>query len=433
MNLLFANDKAGEYPDSYYRASANLLPELPQLEEDIQCDVCVVGAGYTGLSTALHLANRGIDVVLLDAQRVGWGASGRNGGQVGEGYSMDQLSLEKKVGVDAAHALWDISTDAVSLVQELIKKHSIKCEWKHGVVSAQWKSRNMKHVDSYVKTMRENYGFEQLELLSASDMQRLLGTDVYAGGMLNNYAGQIHPLKFALGLAVAAVKAGVRIFERSQVMKIRESRSVTITTDKAKVYSANVVLACNGYLGNLNSSVKRRVMPINNFIAATEPLNHITPKVLPAELAVFDSKFVVNYFRLSSDNRLLFGGGENYGLQFPKDIQAVVSKPMRQVFPQLESVKLDFVWGGTLAITPTRMPYFASPGKFSLSASGYSGHGVAMATMAGKVLADALAGDSHRFDYLSNVPMVKFPGGNRSRAKLLALAMTWFAMLDKLP
>jgi len=199
------------------------------------------------------------------------------------------------------------------------------------------------------------------------------------------------------------------------------------------VHAEKVVLACNGYSDNLNSSVRQRVMPINNYIVATEPLDALTPKVLPADIAVYDSRFVVNYFRLSRDNRLLFGGGESYGLRFPSDIRALVSPPMLSVFPQLEHIDLDYAWGGTLAITPTRMPYFAQVGKHTLSASGYSGHGVALATLAGKVIAEALCGHSARFEALKQLPVSRFPGGLRSRTKLLALAMTWFSMLDKLP
>lgn len=433
MNLLFANDITGEYPESYYRASAPLLPPFAPLQDDIRCDVCIVGAGYTGLSTALHLAQQGVDVVLLDAHRVGWGASGRNGGQVGPGFNMDQTSLEKKMGRESAHKLWAASVEAVDLVRRLIDTYDLDCEWVDGVVFAEWRQRNLKAGSDYVKKLRTDYGYSKLQTLSASEISAMLGTHVYAGGILDQSAGHLHPLKYAIGLARVATEAGIRLFEGTQVLDVKENSSVVVTTEQGRVSADNIVLACNGYIGQLHSDIASRVMPINNFIVATEPLDAIAPEVVAADVAVADSKFVVNYFRLTRDKRLLFGGGETYGLRFPKDIRALVAKPLRKIYPQLASVSLDYAWGGTLAITTTRMPYIAQLGNNALSASGYSGHGIALATLTGKVIADSLCGKSEQMRYFQAAPVGRFPGNHQLRSKLLPIAMTWYSMLDKLP
>lgn len=245
-------------------------------------------------------------------------------------------------------------------------------------------------------------------------------------------AAHLHPLAYAFGLARAARDAGVRIFERTEVNAIDEGVPAKVRTSEGKVAAKHVILACNGYLGDLNAHVAARVMPINNFIAATEPLGDDAARVLTRDVAVADSKFVVNYFRLSHDKRLLFGGGETYGYRFPSDIAELVRKPMTQIFPHLKDVKIDYAWGGTLAITMRRLPYVARVRPNILSASGYSGHGVGMASLSGKLMADAIAGETEGFDTMARIPTVPFPGGSKLRSPLLALAMTWYALRDRL-
>lgn len=432
MNLLYANDRRGEYPESWYAATATPLERFPTLKGAVKADVCVVGAGYTGLSAALHLAEAGRDVVLIDAQRVGFGASGRNGGQLGSGQRVDQEALEKMVGKDHARRLWDMGEEAKTLVKSLIKRHDIDCHLKPGVAWTASTKADVRHLHDYAEHLQRHYGYDQVEALDHAALQDVCPSPDYLGGMLDMGAAHLHPLNFALGLARAARDAGVRIFETSPAHHVEEGAQVTVQTDAGRVEAEHVVLACNGYLGGLDRSVAARVMPINNFIAATEPLGDRIPTVLPRDIAVADSRFVVNYFRLSHDGRLLFGGGESYGYRFPRDIAAKVRKPMSVVFPHLRDVRIDYAWGGTLAITMKRLPYVARVGKRVLSASGYSGHGVGTATHAGMLMARAIQGESDGFDTMARIPSVPFPGGPSMRSPLLVLAMSWYGLRDRL-
>jgi gamma-glutamylputrescine oxidase len=431
MDLLSANDKAGQYPASYYAATAAPLDPFPTAKGALSCDVCVVGGGYSGLSAALHLAQAGYDVVLLDAQRVGFGASGRNGGQVGTGQRIGQDDLEGLVDLAQARALWDLSLESVGLVRDLIAKHNLDCGWIDGIIEADHRARNVPHSHEYADKLRNEYDYHLIRPVGRDEIRSLVGSSAYYGGTLDMGGGHMHPLRFALGLASAARDAGVRIHERSKVTSVTPDGKVT--TDQAQITAKQVILGCNGYLGALNGHVAQRVMPINNFIAATEPLSDAKARNLIRDNhAVADSKFVINYFRLSEDNRMLFGGGESYGYKFPKDIAKTVRKPMLQIFPQLKDTKIDYAWGGTLGITLNRMPHFARVSDRVLSISGYSGHGVAMATLAGKLAAQAVAGQAEKFDIFSTVPTPRFPGGPRLRAPLLVLAMLWYSMRDRL-
>ena len=402
MNLLHSNDERGAHPPSWYSATANALPDHPMLKGEHRADVAIVGAGFTGLSAALHLAQAGFDVALLDAHRVGFGASGRNGGQLGTGQRQEQTEIERLMGRDDARHLWQLAEEAKDLVKSLIAEHDIACDLKPGVAHACFSASDVAHEHRYGEHLRTNYGYDLIEPLDRKAMQALCPSPRYIGGTLDMGAGHLHPLNFALGLAGAAAKAGVRIFERSQVHHIAEGAPHELRTEAGKLRATHVILAANGYLGGLNRKV-----------------------------AVADSKFVVNYFRLSADKRLLFGGGESYGYRFP-DIDRTVRKPMADIFPHLRDIRFDYIWGGTLAITLRRLPYLARVGKNILSASGYSGHGVGTATHAGLLMARAIEGDATGFDTMARIPTRPFPGGPAMRTPLLALAMTWFATRDKL-
>ncbi|SEK40152.1 gamma-glutamylputrescine oxidase [Roseovarius nanhaiticus] len=432
MNLLHANDAPGAYPASWYAATADALPEFAPLTGEARADVVVVGAGYTGLSAALHLAEAGMDVALIEAQRVGFGASGRNGGQLGSGQRMDQEGLERLMGDADAAKLWTLAEDAKDLTKSLVQKHGIECHLKPGVAHATMSAKEMAQEHAYADHLARRYGYDQIEKLDRDAMHALCPSPAYHGGTLDMGAAHLHPLRYALGLARAAQKAGVRIYERSEVMQIDEGARATLHTKGGRISADHVILACNGYLGGLNGQVARRVMPINNFIAATRPLGDDAAKVLARDVAVADTKFVVNYFRLSHDQRLLFGGGESYGYRFPADIEALVRKPMTEIFPHLRDVQIDFAWGGTLAITIKRMPYLVRLAPNMLSASGYSGHGVGSATHAGKLMADAVRGQAEGFDTMARVPATPFPGGAALRSPLLVLAMTWYSLRDRL-
>ncbi len=432
MNLLFSNDKRGVYPASWYAATARPPKPFAALRGETRADVCVVGAGYTGLSAALHLAEAGLDVVLLDAHRVGFGASGRNGGQLGSGQRMDQDALEALMGAAEAEKLWQMAEDAKALVKTLIARHGIDCDLKPGVAHTGFNARDVTDLHRYAAHLNSRYGYDQIEVLDQAQCHALCPSKAYKGGTLDMGAAHLHPLNYALGLGRAAAAAGVRIFENSHVHHIERGSPATVQTDHGRVSADHVILACNGYLGGLSRRVAARVMPINNFIIATEPLGDAAGRILTRDVAVADTKFVVNYFRLSADRRLLFGGGESYGYRFPANIAAVVRKPLLQIYPHLADVRIDYAWGGTLGITMKRMPFLARLGPNMLSASGYSGHGVGTATHAGQLMALAIRGQAAGFDTLSRVPAPAFPGGGALRTPLLALAMTWYAMRDRL-
>ncbi len=433
MDLLTINDRAGQYPPSYYAATAKGLRVRPRAEGRLRCDVCIVGGGYTGVSSALHLAQKGFRVILLDAQRLGWGASGRNGGQVNTGTRLDQPTLEGLYGRDMARNLWHVADEAVRLVKTLIGDHDIDCGFKPGVIHAAHRTKYLADERDHVRRMREDYSVTGLTYLDREALHALLPSTFYHGGTLDLDAGHLHPLNYLLGLADAAERHGAALYERSRVLEIREGAAPVVVTDAAEIECSHVLVGCNGYGGALVGDVARHVMPINGYIAATRPLtDRETAGVLRADHAVADSKFVINYFRLSQDRRLLFGGGETYGYRFPRDIDAVVRKPLAEVFPQLAQIPFDYCWGGTLGITMSRMPYVRRHAGNVLSASGFSGQGVALATLAGRILADAVAGQAQKFDLLAALPATAFPGGPRLRTPLLVLAMTWYALRDRL-
>lgn len=431
MNLLYSNDTQGAFPRSWYAATAHERTPAPQLRGDAAADICVVGGGFTGLSAALHLAERGYSVALIEAHRVGFGASGRNGGQLGSGQRVEQTDLEKMVGEAEALKLWELAENAKDLVKQLISKHNIDCDLKPGIAHATFSASETAHEHAYVEHLQSRYGYDQITALSEEALSAVCPSPRYKGGSLDMGAAHLHPLNYALGLARACEKAGVTFYENTHVHHIEDGAKVTVRCDTGCVLADHVILAANGYLGGLNRRVAGRVMPINNFIAATEPLGEDAVRVLTKDIAVADSKFVVNYFRLSSDNRLLFGGGESYGYKFP-DIDKTVRKPMIDIYPHLKNIRFDYTWGGTLAITMKRLPYLARLAPNILSASGYSGHGVGTATQAGKLMADAIAGEATGFDTMARIPNTPFPGGAALRTPLLTLAMTWYALRDRL-
>ena len=434
MDILTQNDTVGEYPNSYYAATTQLLPRFPSLKEDLACDVCVVGGGYTGLSTALSLSEHGYKVILLEAHRVAFGASGRNGGQVCSGQRWDVTELKKNFGLEKTKLLWDIGEAGKKEVRDRIAKHNINCDYAPGIIHAELRKKSLAGCIAEVSQLKSDHAYDEIKYLDQTSIQSLLGTDKYVGGTLDMGAGHLHPLKFGIGLARAAKKSGVKIFEESRVRRIEKGTIVKIETENSKTIKAKfLVLGCNGYIGKLEPEVASRVMPINNFISVTEPLGkQKAENLIKRNLAVADSKFVVNYYRLTPDFRLLFGGGENYSYTFPKNISSKVRAAMIDIYPQLEETKIEYSWGGTLAVTMNRLPDFRRINSNIFSASGYSGHGVAMATMAGRVISEVVRGQSEKFDILSKLPTTRFPGGNILRWPLMALAMLWYSTRDRL-
>ena len=431
LNLLHANDRRGEYPASYYAATRTAIDPFPALAGEAKADVAIVGGGYMGLSAALHLAQAGLSVLLLEAHRVGFGASGRNGGQVGSGQRQGQDWLEKTLGMDHSRRLWDMAEDAKALIRDLITQHRMPVTFHPGVAHACYSQAEVDHEKAMAEHLSRAYGYDRITVLDRPAIRRLIGSDSFAGGSLDRGAGHIHPLNFAIGLAQAAAGAGARIHEDSEVLTFTPGPKARLTTARGSVTADHVILAGNGYIGGLEPSYPSRVMPINNFILATEPLGDRAREVLSDPVAVADSNFVVNYWRLSDDNRLLFGGGESYGYRFP-DLVKTTRKPMLKIYPQLKDVKITHAWGGTLAITTNRMPALMRPHPNVLAASACSGHGVALATLTGKILAQTLQGQTQGFDLLASIPQMRFPGGAALRWPLLVMAMTWYSLRDRL-
>lgn len=427
---LDTNDRPGEHPRSWYVETAGPLPDHPRLEGEVRADVCVIGGGYAGLSAALHLAERGLDVVLLEANRIGWGASGRNGGQLGSGPRAPMHKYERLVGADDARKVWDIAIEANRLIKELIARHGISCDLSPGHLDACWKRRHAADLPAYVEHLRRVYGHTAIRAVSREEMSGMLGTTRYWGGYLDEWAGHLHPLRLALSLGRAASAAGARLFERSRVSGLAPGR---VTTGQGSVASEHVILACNGYLDGLAPAIACLSMPLNNFMIATEPLGEARARaIIRDNVSVADTRFVLNYFRRTPDHRLLWGGGESYGRRFPRDIAALVRSKMLEIFPQLSDVRITHAWGGTLAITATRFPAFRRLDARTLAISGWSGSGIHMATMGGLIAAEAVTGQLSRWDVMARLPTPAFPGGDWLRAPLLALAMTWYSLRDRL-
>lgn len=434
MKLLYSNDARGEHAPSWYQASCT-TPKRSSLESNTSADTCIIGAGFTGLSAALSLALQGKQAIVLDAHRIGWGASGRNGGQLGSGYNQSQIELEQSLGRQAAHELWAVTQEAKSFVHKLCREQDIDIEYRPGIVTALHKKRGLKELHDYCAFMNREYQYDALEPLTRSALKQRVDSEGYYGGCIDHDAGHVHPLKMAHALAMAAEKAGAMIHELSEVTRIEplpRSTHYRVVTPCGSVVCENVVLACNGYVDDLSTALNKRVMPINNFIVVTEPLGEQAEALLPCNNAVADSRFVVNYFRRVSEDRLLFGGGENYSYRFPKLIERSVRKAMLGVFPQLEHARIDYSWGGTLAITRTRLPFVGRLSEGLYTAGGYSGHGVALATMGGTAIGEHIGGMKERFDLLGSLPGASFPGGKQLRPALLALAMTGYSWLDRI-
>ena len=430
-NPLYRNDRPGEHAPSWYAASLPPEPERPALAGDASVDVAVIGAGFTGLWAALTLARAGRRVMVLEAHRVGFGASGRNGGQVGMGFNRSQRDLEARMGEGRARALWDLAEAARAQVREFCLDEAPEASYRPGAAFGEYKAREVDDLKAEAEFLHRRYGYE-VEVLDRAGFAEVVRSPRYAGGLLDPGGGHVQPLAYARALAREAEAAGAVIHEMTEVQAVADDSPMRLRTARGTVTADHVIVAGNGYLPDILPAVNARVMPINSFIAATEPMPERWQEVLARDICVADSRFVVNYYRFSADRRFLFGGRESYGLGFPSDIATALVKRMETLFPQLAGVTVSHVWGGSLAVTMTRLPHIARVAPNVLSGAGFSGHGVALSGMAGRVMAEAVMGQEEGLATFEKLPVKPFPGGLRSRAPLLTLAMTWYALRDRL-
>jgi gamma-glutamylputrescine oxidase len=419
---------------NYYFATAGAARATLPLETRVQADVAIVGGGFTGLGAALELVRGGANVVLLEAEELGSGASGRNGGQAHVGMRRDQLWLEQHMGVEDAHKLWEIGLAARAHLDTLMGENGIECDFRAGLLEPDHKRRYVAESRARVAHMHAHYGYESLRFVSREEMNALVAHRNYYGGVHDTLGGHLHPLKLAYGMAAAAGEAGVGLYTHTRVTGLHKQGSGwRLTTARGEVYANQVILAGDGMLHGLHKGLDARVMPIHNYIAVTEPLGAERARALIANGAsVSDSRFVVYYYRITPDNRLLFGGGESYARHYPQDVAGFVRPHMLKIFPQLRGVRLDYAWGGTLGITAKRMPMVRTLANGLHTAAGYSGLGVLLAPYFGRLLGQAVLGHHADFEVLARIPVSRFPGGRAMRHPVMVAAMLAFALRDRL-
>lgn len=423
---------AHEHTASYYAATAHWQTDYPSLQGEHRCDVAVVGGGFTGLSAALYLAEWGYDVAIIEANRIGWGASGRNGGQLIDGF-VDVDKIEKRLGAEAAEIAYRIGLECRDIVLQRIEKYSINCDLKFGFLDLALFEKDMRYFRSEIERKQERNYPHKMELVAKEDMHSVIGSDIYIGGLINRGNGHLHPLNLCIGEARAAEQHGARIFEQSAVSKVHHGINPRVETSDGVVHAKQVVLAGNAYLGRAEPRIFGSVIPAGSYIIATEPLApDVANELLPQDMATCDQRVGLDYFRLSADRRLLFGGLCNYSGRDPKDITATLRPKMLRVFPQLEETRIDFEWGGYIAISMNRIPQMGRIDGNTYFAHGYSGHGVAPTHIAGRILADVIAGDSERFDVFERVRHFRLPGGKWFANPALALGMLYYRLKEVL-
>jgi gamma-glutamylputrescine oxidase len=416
---------------SYYALDDAWATRAP-VRGELRCDVAVLGGGIAGCSAALHLAKRGYKVALLEARRVGYGASGRSGGQTIFGLAVGQPKLEREVGREDARRLFDLSIEALDLTHSLIQEYAIDCDYRPNHVHVAVKARHVRELTQWAGELHTNYGYP-VQLLNRDELQGHVRSDRYLGGLLDPRSGHLQPLKYTQGLARAAETAGAVIYEDSEVLRYQDGREVRVQTAQGSVRCAHLVLCGNAYIGAVAPSLSRRILGVGTYIIATEPLGEERVRgLLPSNAAVADINWILDYFRRSQDHRLLFGGRVSYSSVQPPRLAESMRQRMVRVFPSLSDVKVANAWGGYLDITLSRAPDFGrlAPNVYYLQ--GFSGHGVALAGLAGELASDAIAGTAERFDVFARIPHRDFPGGRLLRRPSLMLAMLYYRLRDVL-
>lgn len=420
----------GQYPESYYAASRNDKPERPPLTDDIQTEVCIVGGGYSGLSTGIHLTETGHDVVLLEGAQIGWGASGRNGGQIVNGLNASLQKIKKSYGQDTADYVGGVITRGGKIIRRFIADYDIACDLKEKNVFAAFTKKQMQELQE-THALWESHGMHDREMLDKAGIQKYVNTDAYVGGMIDHSGGHIHPLNLSLGEAAAIEKNGGRIYENTLVVDIEyHDDHVLVITEFGSVKCEKAVICGNAYLNKVIPKLTDRVMPVSTQIIATEPLGDLAHELIPSDVCVEDVRYILDYYRLSADKRMLFGGGTVYGGTDPSDIEAKIRPNMEKIFPQLTGVKVDYAWSGNFALSFSRVPQMGKLHDRVFFAHGYSGHGVTGSHLFGQILANAISGDTSEFDRFAAIPWIPFPGGRALRVPYSVIGSWWYAFKD---
>jgi len=419
--------------NSYYAATANDTKIRAPLAESCRTQICIIGAGFTGISAALELVERGFSVVVLEAERIGFGASGRNGGQIVNGYSRDLATIAKRYGQDKAASLGKMSLEGGQIIRDRVAKYQIQCDLVGGGFFAAFTKRQLDEMKAN-RDHWQQYGHDGLKIVEKADLGDYVASEVYCGGMADLYGGHIHPLNLVLGEAAAFERQGGRIFENSRVLSVdMRQEKPCVRTSSGEVKADYLLICGNAYLGSLLPEISSRMMPVSSQVLATEPLGEeIMTQLLPANYCVEDANYVLDYYRRTGDNRLLYGGGIGYGGQDPANIEAVIFPHLVKTFPQLKKVKIDFAWSGNFALTLTRIPHMGRLSPHIYFSHGDSGHGVTTTHLLGKILGEMVAGHAQRFDIWASLPNLPFPGGKFFRVPLTALGAWWYGMRDKL-
>ncbi len=422
----------GTHTTSYYAASANTRTLRPELVGDQEFDICIVGGGYSGLSTGLHLAEKGLRVAIVEGARVGWGASGRNGGQVVNGLNASLQTIKRRYGQDTASFVAGLVMEGADIIRERVATYDIQCDLKPTNIFTAYTGAHMRELEERLK-LWQSYGIKTQEVIDQSDIRKYVGSDVYAGGMIDHAGGHMHPLNLALGEADAFEKNGGTLFEMSMVTNVDHvAKHPVIRTKKGSITCKKLVLCGNAYLGHVVPELASRVMPVSTQVMATEPLDpEIADRLLPTDTCIEDIRYILDYYRLSADKRLLFGGGTVYGGADPKDIEAKLRKNMRRVFPELADTKVDYAWSGNFALSFSRVPQMGRLNDNTYFAHGYSGHGVTGSHTFGRILSEAISGDLSRFDVFEKVPWIPFPGGRMFRVPYSVIGSWYYGFKDR--
>jgi len=429
----FVSSGSTEHTSSFYAASANPSPERPPLKGEQQVDICIVGAGYSGLSTGLHLAEKGYKVAIIEGARVGWGASGRNGGQIVNGLNASLQTIQKRYGQDTASFVATLVQEGGEIIRERVKTYDIRCDLKPGNIFVGLTAAHMKELEAR-RALWSSYGINNQDMLDKAALRKHVGSDLYAGGMIDHTGGHMHPLNLCLGEAAAFEKLGGVIYEQSPVVHCdTEAARPVVKTAGGMMTCGTLVLCGNAYLGHVVRALTARVMPVSTQMMATEPLGDDRARtLLPTDKCVEDVRYILDYYRLTADKRLIFGGGTVYGGTDPADVVAKLRPAMEKVYPGLKGVKIDFAWSGNFALSFSRVPQLGRLGANTYFAHGYSGHGVTGSHTFGKILAQAIDGDKTRFDVFAKVPWYPFPGGRMFRVPYSMVGSWYYALRDRL-